>query len=182
MLDVVKIIGKQLKLKLLTFILLIVLFSTLGCTEDMNTVSKAAKVSANQGVIGEYNEYSAQYKIRIGDFNEAVDNWNTKLTSYNDYMAMTNSMSSSKRTSSAIQDEIKLKASEVRSAGRNMQVESVVFGTFADDMLTFMKENKDSLMNYDSQFYMQQKSFLVEQQARCDNTKEIVNNVLSKLD
>jgi hypothetical protein len=91
-------------------------------------------------------------------------------------------MSSSKRTSSATQSEISLKASEVRSAGRDVQVECAVFETHIDDMLTFMNQNKDSLMNYDSQMYMQQKSFLVEQKSRCEVTEEAVDNILNKLD
>jgi hypothetical protein len=175
------IIGNDFKIKSLVFILLIVLVSTLGCTEDMNTASKAATVYANQGVIYDYNAYSAQYKIRVSSFNELVDDWNNKLIAYNDFIGQYNSMPSSKRTSSTIQNEKDLKASEVRSAGRNILVECTVFETHIDDMLNFMEANKDSIMKYDSQMYMQQKSFLVAQKTRCQATEDGALNVMNKI-
>ncbi|WP_154717815.1 hypothetical protein [Methanolobus vulcani] len=166
----------------MTFGLLIILISTLGCAEDVETVSKVSSTIANQGVIDEYNVYSSQYKIRVDAFNDAVNNWNVKLTAYNDYIKLTNDMSYFKRTSSTTQNEISLKASEVRSAGRDVQVQCSVFETHINDMLAFMEENKDSLMNYDSQMYMQQKSFLVEQKTRCESIDRTVDNVINELE
>jgi uncharacterized protein YeaO (DUF488 family) len=154
--------------------------SGVSSTNSVSVISSQS--NPNQEVIDEYNAYSSQYKIRVDAFNEDVNTWNTKLTAYNDYIAKVNAMSYATRTSSATQNELNLKATEVRSAGRNLQVECAVFETHINDMLAFMEENKNSLKDYNSQMYMQQKSFLVEQKARCETTEETVNNILNKLD
>jgi hypothetical protein len=133
--------------------------------------------------IAEYNAYNSQYDVHLASYNKAVNNWNTQLTVYNDYMEKVNAMSYATRTSSATQNELSLKASEVRSAGRNVQVESAIFEAHIDDMITFMETNKDTLIKQGPPTrYMQKKSSLVEIKARCEATEEAVNNILNKLD
>lgn len=155
---------------------------TSGVPSKISVSTSASQNNPNQEVINKYNAYSAQYKIRVSSFNEDVDDWNVKLTAYNDFIGQYNSMPSSKRTSTAIQNEKDLKASEVKSAGRNVIVECTVFETHIDDMLSFMEINRDSIMKYDSQMYMQQKSFLIEQKTRCQNTEDATHAVMNKLE
>jgi type III secretory pathway component EscR len=162
---------KVIKMKKYIFIFLVIaLIAISGCTEtqttskvitDTQTASKAATVYMNQDVTDEMKMYSNQYTIAYNNYQQAFDNSQIVLTSYNDFIKNEyNKMSYSQQTSSATQMKKNEKADNLRHESNLFIIQCDIFETQNLDNLAFLEQNQNAIKKMDSNYYFNQKSIL----------------------